>query len=427
MEVTTTKISGSQLQIAVQIPRSEWTEYLQNYFEKSRKNIKIDGFRAGKVPMGLVKKMYGPGIEAAAADDFVKEYYTKALDYEKIDPIAPGEIAEVDYSGEESFSFKAIVEIMPILEIDGLDRMKTYLDEIDIVDDDVEAGIASLREEHAVLHPTDDAIGENSVIVADVQGVDRTGVPLLTHKINDLTIEIGKNMFGPELDTQLSGRNIGEQVTASFKSNSDDPSAEKEIYYRFDIKDIQRKELPEIDEEFAKTINPDFDSIDKLRTGIKEYLHKQANSRAKVKMINRLVQFLIENNRIDVPPSMLSNYLEKLLENAKKENGNIEGDDFKKKYEPSAIRNLKWYILRHNLIEKHNLQASEDEINQVVEQVIVETKGDPDTLRSYFKIYKNRRQIMDDIEERKTLEFLEKTGQITARKINYRDFINEGQ
>jgi len=340
LEVKTSKISGSQIEIAVEIPRKIWDDYLEDYYQKSRRNIKIDGFRPGKVPMGLVRKIYGPGIAMAAADDFVKENYTKALDNENIDPIVPGSITEVDYTEDRPFTFKAVVEVMPQLEITGLDQMRTFLDEVEIQDDDVETGINSLREEQAIAVPTEDPIGERCLVTADAQGVNRTGVPLISHNMKDITVEIGRNVFGPELDLQLTGKKAGDQVLVSFKAGSQE-SELQDVYYRFDIKDVKRKELPEIDEDFAKTVNPEFDSIEKLRLGIKDFLHRQANSRAKVQMVNRLVEYLLENNRIDVPPSMLKNYLEKLLENAKKENGSIDTEDFNKKYEPSAVRNLK--------------------------------------------------------------------------------------
>ena len=386
--------------------------------------MKLDGFRKGKVPLGMIKKMYGPVIETEAAEDAVRRFYIEAVDQENIDAIAPGDIADVDYSDDNPFTFKATVEIMPEFEIQGLDDLKTYLDEVDIGADDVETGIEVLRHEHAIISPSDEPANEKSVITADIQEVDRTGVPLLTHNWKDVTIEIGKNAFGPDVDEQLLEKNTGDEVTVSFK-NEEAPEAEnKEIFYSFEIKEIKTRELPELDDEFAKSISPDFDEVDKLRSGVKEHIVRQANSRAKVKMFNRLVEYLIENNRIAVPPTMLEGYLEKLLANAEKNGEKLAKDDFKEKYEPSAIRNLKWFILRKNMIEQQNLHATEDEIDVEIDKIVKESGGTAETLKAYFKNPKNKEKVVDDIEERKVLEHLESIAKITNKKIDYKEFVS---
>ena len=424
MEVKTTKISDCKLELTVSVPREKWDSILKNTFSKYQSGVKLDGFRKGKVPLGMIKKMYGPAIEAQAAEDAVRQFYVEAVDQENIDAIAPGDISDVDFSDDNPFTFKATVEIMPEFEIQGLDDLKTFQDEVDIADDDVEAGIEVLRHEHATISISDEPANEKSVITADIQEVDQTGVPLLTHNWKDVTIEIGKNAFGPDVDEQLLEKNAGDEVTVSFK-NEEAPEAEKkEVFYRFNIKEIKTKELPEIDEEFAQSISPEFDDVDKLHSGVKEHIVRQANSRARVKMFNRLVEYLIENNRIEVPPSMLEGYLEKLLANAEKNGEKIAKDDFKQKYEPSAIRNLKWFILRKNLIEQHQLHATEDEIDLEIDKIVQESGGTPDALKAYFKNPQNKEKVVDDIEERKVLEYLESTAKITRKKIDYKEFVN---
>ena len=424
MEVKTTKISDCKLELSVTVPRERWDNILKSTYDKYRASVKIDGFRKGKVPLGMIKKMYGQAIEAEAADDAVKQFYVEAVDHENIDAIAPGDITEIDFGDDNPFTFKATVEIMPDIEIQGMDDLKTYLEEVDIQEDDIEAGIEVLRGEHAIISPSDDPVNEKSIVTADVQEVDKTGVPLVSHNWKDVSIEIGKNAFGPDVDEQLLSRSTGDQVTVSFKNENLPENEPKEIFYRFDIKEIKTKDLPEIDDEFAKSISGDFDTVDKLRTGVKDHVIRQANSRAKVKMFNRLVEYLIENNRIDVPQSMLEGYLEKLLANAEKNGEKIARDDFKEKYEPSAIRNLKWFILRKNLIEKFNLHATEDEINVEIDKIVAESGGTKEALKSYFNNPKNKEKVVDDIEERKVLEFIESESKTTKKKIDYKEFVN---
>jgi len=423
LQVRSNKISGSQIELTVEIPREIWENSLRNKYEYYRKTVKIDGFRQGKVNMGMLKKLYGDSIEAEASDEMVKAYYIKALDQEKIDPIAPGDIKDMDYSEGKPFSFRIIVDVMPEIEVQALDSLETYLEEVIVEEEDIETGLNMLREDHAVLTSSESAIDHHSVVTADVQEVDKVGVPVLTHNWKDIKIEIGKNAFGPELDEKLLDKNAGDEVIAAFKTDGSGLDESKEVFYHFEIKEVNHKELPELDDEFAKSVNAEFNNVDDLRQGVKSIMSQQSNSRAKVKMLNRLVQHLIENNRIDVPPTMLDNYLERLLENARRDREPINEEDFRKKYEPSAIRNLKWYILRKNLIKEYNLHSSEEEVEALIEKAITESSADKETLRNHFKIEKNREKIVDDIEEQKVLDFIRSQAKIIPRQVIYRDFI----
>jgi len=427
LQVASNKISGSQIELSVEIPGEVWEKLLNEKYEYYRQNVRVDGFRRGKVSLGMVKKLYGGSIEAEALDEMVKEHYSEALEQAKIDPVAPGDVKDVDFGAGKPFTFKVIVEVMPELEIEGWDNLQTYLEEVTVEAGDVEAGMNMLREERAVISDWEDAIDHRSVVTTDVQETDRVGVPVLTHNWKDIAVEIGKNAFGPELDEQLLGRKAGEQVIVSFKTQADEKNEPKEVWYRFDIKEVKHKELPEMDDAFAQSIGENYQTIDDLRKGIEGVITQQSNSRSYVKMLNRLVQNLIENNRIDVPPSMLENYLEKLLENAKRDGEKINEDEFRKRYEPSAVRNLKWYILRKRLIEKNNLQAAQEEVDTVIEQAIGESGADVETMREYFKEEKNREKVIDDIEERKTLDFIRSQANISRRPVMYRDFLANNQ
>ena len=137
----------------------------------------------------------------------------------------------------------------------------------------------------------------------------------------------------------------------------------------------------------------------------------------------RLADFLIEHNRIEVPPAMLEIYMNNMLDNARKKNEVLDEEDFKNKNRSPAIRNLKWFILRRNLIDQFNLGATDDEVETEIQTVMQRSDSDPQTMRKQFQEEKNRDRLQDDIEERKVLEFLVAKTKVTPREISYREFI----
>ena len=144
-------------------------------------------------------------------------------------------------------------------------------------------------------------------------------------------------------------------------------------------------------------------------------------------MFSRLVDYLIENNRVDVPPSMIDWYLDKMLEDAKQQGRNIDEVKFRENYLKSATRNMKWHLIRKHLIDINDLKATEEDFNKEVEEISNQGGGDPEILKTHFKQEKHRARLNDDIEERKVLDFLESKAKITPKKVAYKDFVGEAR
>jgi len=427
LEIKENRTSGHQVELTIEVPYDRWEKIVNEAYDNYRRSIKLNGFRPGKVPMAVIKRMFGRGIEAEAAEKNIDKFYREAIDKADIEVIAPGDITEMDYGKNKPFTFKAVVEVMPVLTIKGLDEMSTFLEVVEVEEDDIEVGMEVLREEAAILLPHKAPIKEGSVITADVQEVDQSGIPLLSHSWKDITIQIGKNIFGADADKQFLGLSAGDQVSLTF--DHDDPIEVREtgeVHYLISIKDVKKKELPEINDDFARSVSESFKTVDDLQRGVNTYLNQQANSRARVRMFFRLVDFMVENNRVEVPPSMLKHYLNRMLENArKKEEEILDEEDFRNRYRLSAIRNLKWFIIRKNIIDQFGLTAEESEIEEEINRVVQRSGGDKEVLTAQLRQEKNEDKLKGDIEEHKVLKFLESKTEISTRKVKYRDFVKE--
>ena len=432
MEVRSEKTKSHEVEMTVEVPYERWAAIRDKEFKDYTKEVKIKGFRPGRVPMGMIKKRFGEVIIAQAAKKAMDEFYREALDKSEHKPLAPGEISDLDFGDDKPFTFKAVFQIMPEIKVEGYDKLITYIDEVEIGDDEIETGLENLREENAVMLPMEGAVDEHSVVTIDIQELDNTGIPILTHCLRDIVVELGKNDLGQEFDNAAVGKEIGDVFKISVDAGGDrnrleDASSGQPIqkHFQITVKDIKRKELPELDDEFSRSVNEKFHILDDLRKGIKDHLVLQSASRAKSQMYTRITNILIENNRIDVPPVMLDDYLKRLLENTRKDNPNLNEEEFKENYRQSAIWNLKWFLLRKAIIKQENLEAVKSEIDAEIEKIIQSGGGTPEAWRKHFSVERNYNRVKDDIEERKTLAFIESKTRITTRKIGYREFVEK--
>ena len=412
--------------MTVEVPYERWVKILDKAFKDYARNSTLKGFRPGKVPMSIIKNRYGEAITMETAEEAVNDFYREALNKQEYSPLAPGEIKELDYGENKPFTFKAVFQIMPEVKIEGYDELITHLENIEIEEDEIEAGLEQLRDDDAALIPAEEVKGDHHVVTFDLQFLDKTGVPILTHKWKDAEIEIGRKTMGDKFDEALMGKKTGDEFKYVNVNEAFEEEEKREEYMMITVKDIKLKELPELNDEFAQSISKNIHTIEDLRKGLKTHISNQAASRAKSQMFTRLVDILIENNRVDIPPVMLDDYLNRLMESARKDNPNLKEDDFRENNRQSALWNLKWFLIRKAMITQENLQADDAEIEAEFEKIITATPGDPAVIRKYYSEERNRNRIKDDIEERKALEFIESKAKITQKNMTYKEFIKTG-
>jgi trigger factor len=426
LKVSVEQVSSYEVEMTVEVPFERWNIALDEAYKDYRNLVKIDGFRKGKVPLGIVKKMYGPAIMQDTADKLVRQFYREAVEQENIEAVAPGDIVDLDFGEGKPFKFKAKMEIEPDIEAQGIENMECYLEEVEVDEDDIDTGIQILREEHAIEQSKEDSpIEDGDIITVDIQEVDRTGIPVLTHNWKDIPLKVGKKQFGAEADEYLIGAKAGDKITVPFPEEGDPEKAEKGLAYQFEVKQVKSITLPEVDDEFAKSVSEEFENVGILRERILENMKTSSSQRAKSRMFGRMVEYLIENNRVDVPPTMLDLYLERMFEEAKKDGEELDEEHFKETYRNSAIRNLKWFLLRKRIIQDNGLTATDEIIDEEINRIASETEYSKEMLEKVYSNPKQRDRLKDDIEEKRVLEFLEGKAKISYRKTSYKDFMGK--
>lgn len=407
--------------LEVEVPVEELAPYFDAIYRQYQRKVRLEGFRKGKVPVALIKKLYGKQIEAEAIDDIVNEVYQKARDEAGLRPVAAADIHDVQYSEESGLRFKAVVEVVPDFELKHYKGLSVERETYQVEEADVQAALEDLREEMAVMKSVEETAQEDHFVLADIQKLDNSGVPMVGQKFEDRFIPLDRNRY-PELTEQLVGVKPGDQRRVRLPSgNQDEPSHDDgEDYYEFRIKEVKQKELPELDDELARDVK--FDTLEALKDDIRTKLARRAEKHAEERLRRALMDEVIKKHTFDLPPSMIENYLQLVVEDVRKNSdSDVSEEEIRQQYRSQAIWNLKWMLIRERLVEQENITVNEDDVRQYVKR-LAETEGvDEKKVWDAFKGERGRRRLEENALEEKVLDFLREHAKIRDVKVTRKD------
>jgi trigger factor len=313
----------------------------------------------------------------------------------------------------------------------------------EVDDQDVSDALNDVREQMAVMQPVETEAAEGHFVLADLQQVDATGIPIIGKKFEDRYFQITtNNSNNKEFSEQLIGVKPGDkrriELGSTENSHSDSLHKEnKKDYFEVNVKEIKSKQLPELDDELAKDTGK-FESLDQLKTDLRAKLTKQAqvNARSHLRrriidellkknsfhLRRRIIDELLKKNSFDLPESMINNYLDVFVENAKKESKEqFDEEELRNHYRPTAIWNLRWELVKDKLQEVENLGVTDEDKDSFINRLAEERQIEEKQVRKSLKDKRAQRQFEEDVIEDKVLNYLEVNAKVKDKRITRKD------
>jgi len=396
--------------------------------KKFSKKVKLPGFRPGKIPRDRLMQQFQPNIEAQFMDDNIYKYYLTALQQKEIVPVNQAEISDVHFHFGEHFSFTAKFEVEPDFQLPRFKRNMFQVQRNKFIPDeqDINDAVDQLRRSHARIETIEAGAKEKDFIICDLQKLDESGVAIIGKKFEKQMIKVGDGSFTDDQKDKLIGLKPG--GSARIKLPDDEDKTVKSPYELKVVK-VERENLPEVDNDFVKLINPALGSVDELREDVLKKINENFEDRARQAFERELSDALIEKVGFDTPPSMVDNYLNNILEDVKKQNNGEKIDEEKvlETYRPSAERNLKWYLIRKKLISQEQFNFERKDIDAEVENLISRSPNSEKEIRRFYKKPSNRQRIEDDMIEKKILEYLDQFAKVKEVEVNTKDIRGENK
>ena len=427
MDIKLKELNTFSRELIIDLTWSEIEKDFEEAIKTFSKKIKLPGFRPGKVPRKVLMGQFQPSIEADFIDKSVNKYYSKALEEEKIVPVNMGSISDVDFIHGDHFKFKVSFEVEPKIKLPKLKKNTLKVEKTIYINDeqDIDMAIDEVRNGHAEVKTIEDGAKIEDFIICDLQELDETGLPIIGKKLETRYIKIGQTPFDGLNQKNLEGAKPEDKVRVSV------PIDEKGTLgtYELLVKNVERQILPELNEDFVKLVYPQVKNVSEYRNNVQKQLEKAYEQRAKEAFDQQLVDALIDKTNPEFPPSMAESYLNHMVDDVTKNNqqGQLDKEKVKEAYKPVAERNLKWYLIRNELIKDQSFDVSKDDLSNEIQRRKDESPNQVKEIEKFFKKPSNRSRLKDDLVEKKILTFLIDFAKIKEVKVNTKDLRKQSE
>lgn len=379
MKYTLNEKQDNQIKVDFVLTAKEWEEEVAHAYQKNKGKYNKEGFRKGNVPRAILEKTYGETLfyEDALNDCFPK-YYTEMLSKEKdIYPVDYPEIS-VQKMGKDGVEFSATIVVLPEFEVKNYKGIKIEKEKVSVSDKEVEAELAKLQERHSrFVEVSDRAVKEGDLINLNYSGA-LDGVKFDGGTAEDQELTIGSHTFIPGFEEQMVGMAIGEEKDINVTFPTEYHSKElagKAVVFTVKVLGIREKEMPKLDDEFAKEIS-EHNTLDELKNATKEKIEHEKEHHAEHEAEAKLVSTIVDGVELAVPRQMIDKQLNYMVEdlNARLASqgfskeayfefmGTTE-EGFKKEREKEAEKSVKTSLVLESIVEKEKLEVTESEID----------------------------------------------------------------
>jgi len=388
-------ISTVKKKLSIEITPDSVTKEMDKAIADVAKKAKIPGFRPGKAPKNIVEKHYGDEVRNEVVQRLVTESYLRALQEHKLNPVDMPQIENVSaLSKGSSLTFTATVEVRPNIELGTYDGIEVKEENITVSDEELNQTIDRLREMYAQLEVVEGRqLEKNDTAIIDFEGF-REGKSIEGAKAADYMLSLGSNSFIPGFEEQLTGMNRGEtrEIKVTFPADYNNKDlAGKDATFTVTLKEIKKKVLPELNDEFAKDIGNNA-TVAELKEGIKKDIEVRKTNDLASAQREVILSKLVEAHNFDVPPGMVERELQSMARSQAtrlaRRGVDVNSFDyikFRLENRDLADKRVRGILLLDVIAEKEKLEVSDQEVNSAIAVMARSAGQSVDSVRKYYE------------------------------------------
>ncbi|GAB2560805.1 trigger factor [Gracilibacillus alcaliphilus] len=415
------KQEGNEGVLTIEVEADKFNEALDQAFKKVVKQVQVPGFRKGKMPRGMFEKRFGvESLYQDAVDIILPGAYSEAVDEVGIEPVDQPEIDIEQIEKGKNLIFTAKVTVKPEVKLGNYKGLEVEEEDTEVTDEDVEAEIKKQQEQQAELVVKEEgAIEDGDTAVIDFEGfVD--GEAFEGGQADNHSLEIGSGSFIPGFEEQLIGKKAGEEteVEVTFPEEYHAENlAGKEATFKVKIHEVKAKELPELDDEFAKDIDDEVETLAELKEKTKKRLQEQKENQADADKRESLVQQASDNAEIDIPEAMVQSELDRMVQEFEQRlqmqgmtlemysqfSGQDE-DALKEQMKEDAAKRVKTNLTLEAIGAAENVEVTEEDIEKELESMATMYNMEIDQIKQ--ALGGNTLALQDDLKFKKAIDVL---------------------
>ena len=397
MSLQVEKLEKNMAKLTIEVSAEDLDKAMEKAYQKQKSRISLPGFRKGKAPRKMIESMYGKGVFMEdAVNSLVPQEYTKALGECDLEIVSQPEINVTQMEPGKALIFTADVAVKPEVTLGDYKGVEVPKSEITVTDEEVDAEVKKEQDKNARTVAVEDRAAANGDITTiDFEGfVD--GVAFEGGKGTDYALTLGSGTFIPGFEDQLVGANTGDHVEVKVTFPEEYQAKElagKEAVFQCDVKKIETKEVPELDNEFAKDVS-EFDTLAEYKEDVKKKLTEKKEKEARTAKENAAVDKAIESAQMDIPELMTKTECRQMMDDfsrrmqqqglSMEQYFQFTGQSMDKMMEdmkPQALKRIQTRLVLEKVAEAENIQPSEEEITEEIQKMADAYKMEADKIR----------------------------------------------
>lgn len=428
MEVNIEGIGALTKKVTVTLPGSDVQPRLNAEYDRLKKDAKMKGFRRGKVPRSVIVKGYKPQVEGEVGEKLVQETYFDVIEKENIDAVTHPEITSVKYNEDGSFTYVANVETRPVFELGEYKGLEIEKPAILVTDEEVELELLSLQKEMAALRSVDDReIQQGDVVIVDFQGYHK-GNAMKQVKNEDYTVDVGSGRMGSEFEAKLVGMKKGEEASheVDFPESHPNPILKgKKVEFKVHVKDVKERVLPELNDEFAKEVSDNFDSLDALKISIRERRTKEREESAEGTIADRLMMKLLEKHDFEVPNRLVAFEIEQMIKQTEDqlkqagvslEAAGMSREKLAEQNSEVAAKRVRGDFILKKIGQVEEIKVENEDLDRGFKRIGDQYNMPVAKVKEYFQSREDLLPFMNELLNEKILHFLKEQAKIVEVK-----------
>ena len=397
MSLQVEKLEKNMAKLTIEVSAEDLDKAMEKAYQKQKSRISLPGFRKGKAPRKMIESMYGKGVFMEdAVNSLVPQEYTKALGECDLEIVSQPEINVTQMEPGKALIFTADVAVKPEVTLGDYKGVEVPKSEIAVTDEEVDAEVKKEQDKNARTVAVEDRAAANGDITTiDFEGfVD--GVAFDGGKGTDYALTLGSGTFIPGFEDQLVGANTGDHVEVKVTFPEEYQAKElagKEAVFQCDVKKIETKEVPELDDEFAKDVS-EFDTLAEYKEDVKKKLTEKKEKEARTAKENAAVDKAIENAQMDIPELMTKTECRQMMDDFSRrmqQQGlsmeqyfqftGLTEEKYMEEMKPRALQNIQSRLVLEAVAQAENLVAEEADIEEEIKKMADMYKMEADKIK----------------------------------------------
>ena len=421
MSVQVENLEKNTAKLTIEVPAEKFEEAVQHSYNKNKGKFNIPGFRKGKAPFNMIKKMYGVGVfYEDAVDEVIDASYPDAAKESGLEIVSRPSISIEEIEEGKAFVYTAVVAVKPEVTLGEYKGVEVQKTKSEVTEEDIETEIKRAREKNSRLITVEDrGIEDGDQVTIDFDGsVD--GKRFEGGKADDYPLTIGSHTFIDNFEEQLIGKTTGEEceVNVTFPAEYHvEELKNKPAVFKVKVKEIQRKELPEANDDFASEVS-DFDTMEEYKKDLTEKLQAEKIEAAKTADEDKVVAKVIENATMEIPDQMVEEQVNGMV-NDYARRLESQGISFKQYVEitgmtaekigeqmkPQAIKRIQTRLVLEAVVKAENIQADDAAVEKQFDKMAADFKMDKEQIKGMFG-EEQMAQLKEDLAVQKAIDFL---------------------